>query len=182
MTMRKGLFVVGLVLLLLGVAAAGFITYEAQVPITTNIQAGHQGDLTLSSLTIGPQYSTIHWSNAQASDTIYVTTSVPITCNNPANQVASGTGSSGSFALTLTPGTHYYVFDCASSAGPLSPVSVNYTSFGLTYITIGGIAFAVIGAVLLVVSLRKAPPTAAGVGGPSSGSMPPAGPGGSPPP
>ena len=179
--MRRGLFAVGVILLILGVAAAGFITYVAQVPVTTNIQTGHQGDLTISALSIGPQFSTIHWSNALATDRIYVTTSSPLTCTQPAGQIASGTGPSGTFSLTLNPSTHYYVFDC-STTGSLSAVSVGYTTLGLNIITIGGIAFAVIGVVLLVISLRKAEPLPVAMGGAPPGSTPPAGSDGPSPP
>ena len=178
--MRKGLLVGGIVLLILGVAAAGFFTYLGQVPVSTNIKASHAGELSLSALDIGPQSATVTWSNALSSDTIYVTTSNPLTCSNPANQLAKGTGASGSFSLTFTPGTNYYIFDCSQS-GTLAPVSISYTTLGINALTIGGIFFVVVGVVLIAVA-RKPKSTPPMMGGtmPTMG-MPPSGPGGPPP-
>lgn len=168
--MRKGLFVVGVVVLIIGIALAAGSVYLNQVATTNNLSAGQYLSLTPSS--IGSTTIYLNWNSAVAGATVYIATATP-NCGAQTGVVTSGTGASGSLSAALTSGTTYYVFACAS--GSLTAVNTSYTSFGISILLLVGIIIAVIGVIILVLSFRKkAAPMPATMPAPTM-SAPPAG-------
>ena len=146
--MRKGLLVVGIVLLIIGAALLGLGLSSS---ISSTVPAGSCLDLTPSS--IGSDPVTVSWSGASSTST--VTLSSTSDCSS-STVIASGTGASGSFTATLTSGTTYGI---TSSSG--SP-SITVANHGLSLGELLGIVLLIIGILLAIVAvIAKAKPKAA---------------------
>lgn len=151
--MRKGLFVVGVVLLVIGVGVAGASVWANQTPTSRHLNPGDVWQLTANS--VGPMSFTMKWSAAGSGAAVYLTSVNPTlgSCGGtPSGVVANGTGDTGSMTATLTAGTTYYAFACAG--GIFDGAQMSYTSLAITFLLLGAIILAVIGVVLLAVSLR----------------------------
>jgi hypothetical protein len=141
--MRKGLLVVGIVLLIIGAAllAVGFSS-----SLTTSVPAGEC--LNYTPTTLGSDPVTVSWSGLSSSSS--VTLSSTGDCS-PSTLIASGTGASGSFTATLTTGTTYGI---AVSSGT---GSVTVASHGFTVLELIGIVVLILGILLAVVAVVRKP-------------------------
>ena len=154
--MRRGLFIAGLVVLVLGVLllAGGYylVTAPTSVSITPCNGSGSCSEGTLTTTGVGTASFSVSWSGASASTVVYLTTT-PIassSCGSPAGVVAHGSGASGSFSASMSSGTSYYLFVCS----PSSLVTLTYSVVGISYLMIIGIVLAVVGALLAVLGYR----------------------------
>jgi hypothetical protein len=167
--MRTGLVVVGIVLLIIGVLAAGLTFQQTQpetVPVAPNA-------LTVSLNTLVAGTMTISWSGGSDGETFSVFECTSTACSNPGSPVVSGHGASGSVSLSVVSGGTYAL---QVTGGPAVSASVVLTGF--TILTFVGVILAAIGAFLLVIGIiakrrtRAAPaeveaPTPAARGPPS---------------
>jgi hypothetical protein len=150
--MRRGLFVAGIVVLVLGIVLAGASLAIQAMSTSVSIPAGSADQLTPSG--IGSTSVSISWSGADSSTTVYLISGSP-TCSSPSGIVAHGAGASGSFSASLSSGTTYQLYACNSGA----PVALNasYTTSGISILLLIGIIVAVIGVVITVLGLRARP-------------------------
>ncbi|HEV8050447.1 MAG TPA: hypothetical protein VGP88_07620 [Thermoplasmata archaeon] len=147
--MRKGLVVIGVILLIVGLLAAGLTfqqTSSATIPQTPSAEVA-----TLGSVTAGSMMVT--WSGGTSASVIDVYSGSGCGSGTP---VASGTGSSGSFTFSVSSGATYSL---CTTAGPT--VSATLQIDGFVPLTFIGIVLAAIGAFLLVVGIMAKPRTRA---------------------
>lgn len=153
--MRRGRFVVGIVLLLIGLllAVATLLPAPAQ---NTVIPQGQ--DLALTN----PRYTattlTVTWSGEPSSTRVYLVSSspTPSACSSPSAIVANGSGSSGSFSASLGAGAQGYLYGCNATTFQTVEVSVAQSG-GLNLGEILGGVVAGIGAIVLALSFRAKP-------------------------
>ena len=150
--MRRGLFIGGIVLLIIGILAIG-VGYAVE---TTQVNQTISGDsaLTLQPQTIGNAQVSISWSGGTTDTQLYLVSSTPNCFSTPTSSVAHGSGASGSFSASLSPGTTYYLFINGCS-GP--SLSVSYTPSGFTYLMLIGAVILALGAVIAALGARLAP-------------------------
>lgn len=150
--MRRGLFIVGIVLMIVGVLLVTAVLAVNANPTSQSIPSGQA--LSIQPNVIGTASVSIAWTGLPAAGTLYVITGGP-TCSSPAGLVAKGSGSSGSMSVTMNGGTAYAIYACNGT----SPVSVNvqYDSVGFSTIALFGVILLVIGLVLAVVGYRGKP-------------------------
>ena len=151
--MRRGLFVGGVVVLLIGVLMVGLGYYVNANGTTTNVSAGQV--LTLTPSTIGSASTSFKWSGAPSGATVYLITGTA-TCTSPSGVVASGSGSSGSFSASLSPGTTYSLYACTGGSG--AAASFTYSVSGISYLMLIGIIVLIIGIILLALGMRAKKP------------------------
>jgi hypothetical protein len=158
--MRRGLFIVGVVLLVVGAILFGwaFFTFASNSSQTVpNIQSQ-----SIETLTPPPGFGTYtfsaSWSGAPASTTVYVVPCSTADCSTVAigGAIASGSGSSGSLSASMSPGTTYAIF-AAQSSGPATPVTVTYHFSGFTDLMLIGVIVLVLGLVIAVIGARLSP-------------------------
>jgi hypothetical protein len=158
--MRRGLFIVGIVLLVVGAILFGwaFFTFASDSSQTVpNIQSQ-----SIETLTPPPGFGTYtfsaSWSGAPASTSVYVVPCSTSDCSTVAigGAIASGSGSSGSLSATMSPGTTYAIF-AAQSSGPATPVTVTYHFSGFTDLMLIGVIVLVLGVVIAVIGARLSP-------------------------
>jgi hypothetical protein len=154
--MRRGLFIGGIVLLLIGVALIGVGYYVNSASTSQTVPAGSVLSLTPS--TIGSDSLSVSWSNAPTNTTVYLTTGTPVCATTPGGVVTSGTGTSGSFTASLSSGTTYNLYACSNGNG--ATADITYSATGFTYLMLIGIILAVVGALLMVLGLRGKPKAA----------------------
>ncbi|HEV2449822.1 MAG TPA: hypothetical protein VGU43_05380 [Thermoplasmata archaeon] len=147
--MRRGLFIGGIVLAIVGILALGGGYAIQQTATTTSVPAGSA--LSLSPTAIGSTPVTITWSGGSAGTIVYLTTASP-SCP-PANNVTSGSGASGTLKATLSSGTTYSVYACGGSGA----ISISYTTSGFTILMVIGVVLLILGIVLAVVGRRAKP-------------------------
>lgn len=149
--MRRGLFIGGIVLAIVGLLALGGGYAIQQAATTNSIPAGSALSLTPSG--IGSTSISVSWSGGSSGTTVYLTSGA-INCPG-SGALASGNGSSGSLKATLNSGTTYDLYACngATPAG----ISVSYTTSGFTLLMVIGIVLLVIGLLLAVVGRRAKP-------------------------
>jgi hypothetical protein len=147
--MRKGLLVVGIILLIIGLLAAG-LTFQQSSSVTIP-QSPSAEVATLGSVTAGSM--TVSWSGGTSASVIDVYAGSA--CGS-GSAVASGTGGSGSFTFSVTGGATYAL---CTTAGPT--VSATIQIDGFVPVTFVGIVLAAIGAFLLVVGIMAKPRTRA---------------------
>ncbi|MFI5415512.1 MAG: hypothetical protein ACHQ16_07685 [Candidatus Lutacidiplasmatales archaeon] len=146
--MRKGLVIVGIVLLVLGVLAAGLTFQQSSsvaVPVSPNAVAA-----TLNTVIDGTM--TVSWSGGTSGETFSVYDCPAANCQNAGNPIATGHGGSGSLSFAVASGGTY---GFSVSGGP----SVNATvqTDGFVILTFVGIILAAIGSFLLVVGIVGKP-------------------------
>ncbi|GEM_PF-1954716 len=141
--MRKGLVVVGIVLLLLGALMLGYgytATQTSAVPPGACLQ--------ITPTSIGSDPVTISWSGGDSSTTVTLY-SASSDCSST-TVVASGTGASGSFTATLASGSTYGIETTGS-------VNVTVANHGLSILELLGALLLVIGVILAVFGARAKP-------------------------
>ncbi|MCI4326137.1 MAG: hypothetical protein L3K16_00645 [Thermoplasmata archaeon] len=149
--MRKGLVVVGVVLLIIGVLAAGLtfqLSQSANVPAAPSAETATMPTLEDGSVTVS-------WSGGTAATVLGVFSGTGCT-NGPAAPLASGSGASGSVTVSVTSGTTYQI--CTTAGGPVS-ATIQTDGFGIFVIV--GIVLAAMGAFLLVIGVMARPRTRA---------------------
>ena len=154
--MRRGLFVVGLVVLIVGLGLA-LLPFLATT--TESVPAG-------SVLTISPNYLgsgtvTVSWSGAPSGTDVRLFSCTNAQCT-PGNDIASGQGGSGSFSANLVGGTMYGI---ATSGTGGAAVALTLKAVGLTPLVLVGIVLLVIGAALAGLSFRRRREASAPVAG-----------------
>lgn len=148
--MRRGLAIGGIVLIVIGVAlfGGGYALISSGTTETAN--AGQV--LSLTPTGIGSGSVSVSWSGAPSGATVYLMTGSP-TCSNPSGIVVQGSGSSGSFSATVSPGTTYNLYACSGTSP--AGASFTYASSGLTYLMVIGIVLAIVGLIVLVLGARR---------------------------
>ena len=154
--MRRGLVIGGVVLLLIGLLMIGASYALNSAGTTQAVPAGSAWSLTPS--TIGSSSVTVTWSGAGSGATVYLV-SGSVACTGATGIVAQGSGDSGSFTATLTPGTTYSLYAC-TGASP-SAATFKYSAMGITYLILIGIILAIIGIILLAMGMRGGKPAPA---------------------
>lgn len=149
--MRKGLVVVGIIVLIIGVLLAVVGLPPAQ---SETLPAG--GALEITPSTVGSDSVTVAWSGASDGTTVSIA-ACESGCQSTGGVIASSTGASGSVSATLTSGTSYAIFETGSSGG----VSATVTQSGISILTIIGIVVLIVGLLLLVLGARSKPKMAA---------------------
>jgi uncharacterized membrane protein len=151
--MRKGLLVVGVILLVIGIGLAAY----SQVGSSQTVTIPAEPNVLVPTFNIlSPATVSVSWSGAAAGTVVELFQCTDSTCSAIASVVANATGSSGSFSGTVSPGNHYGLTVIGSQA-----VSATVTTTGITYLTVIGIVLAVIGAILAILSLRRSKQPAA---------------------
>jgi hypothetical protein len=143
--MRKGMLIVGIVLLVIGAILAGYAFSATSQTLTIVPGSAVQP----STNTIGSDPVTISWSGGTSTTTVTLW-SASAGCSNPM-AVASGTGASGSFSATLTAGGTYCI-----TAGT-STVSVTVDTHGITFLEMIGLVLLIIGVILAAVGAIRKP-------------------------
>ena len=148
----RGLVIGGLALVVVGVLL--FVGGYALISSGTSESVAGGQVLALTPSTVGSSTLSVSWSSAPSSGTVYLVTGTP-TCSHPSGVVAQANGSSGSFSVTVQPGTTYSLYDCSGGSG--AGATFTYSSLGLTYLMVIGIVLGVVGLVLLVLGGRRGP-------------------------
>jgi hypothetical protein len=145
--MRKGLFVVGLVLLIIGIAAAGLTFQQSQsvsVPQSPNASV-----VTLGSVTDGSM--TFSWSGGSSTTWVNVSECADSSCSSFTSTVAAGHGASGSSTFSVGGGDTDEIY--TNSPGVTGTVQID----GFVILTFIGIVLAGLGAFLLIVGVLARP-------------------------
>jgi hypothetical protein len=143
--MRKGLVIVGAILLVIGILAAGLTFQQSSsvtVPPTPSAETAVLGSVTDGSMMVS-------WSGGASSTVLAVYSG---TSCGPGSPLASGSGASGSLTLSVSAGATY---SFCTTAGPA--VSATIQIDGFVPITFIGIILAAIGAFLLVMGIMSRP-------------------------
>jgi hypothetical protein len=146
--MRKGLVIIGIVLLILGVLAAGLTFQQSSsvaVPVSPNAVAA-----TLNTVVDGTM--TVSWSGGTSGETFNVYDCPAANCLNSGNPIATGHGASGSLSFAVASGATY---GFSVMGGP--SVSATVQTDGFVILTFVGIIMAAIGAFLLVIGIVAKP-------------------------
>ena len=147
--MRRGIVIVGIVLLVIGLLLIAGAYVVQSMGTTQSVPAGSAWELSPS--TIGAASVSISWSGAGSGGSVYLTSGTPA-CSSPGGVVAQGSGDSGSFTATLSPGTTYSLYAC--SGGSFASASFTYTATGLSVLLILGIVLFLVGAVVTLLGMR----------------------------
>jgi eukaryotic-like serine/threonine-protein kinase len=154
--MRRGLFIGGVALLVVGLLLV-VVSFALQaMPTTEQIPAGSAAEITPTG--VGGASLAVSWSGGDATTQTYLVSGTPA-CGSPSNVVAHGSGASGSFSASITSGTTYYLYACHSLAGvsTYETAQFSYSATGISILVLVGIVLAVIGAVLSVLGFRGQP-------------------------
>jgi len=145
--MRKGLVVIGVILLIIGLAAAGLTFQQSQsvtIPQSPSAEVATLGSVTAGSMMVS-------WSGGSSSTVVDVYQGSGC---GAGSAIASGNGASGSFTFSVTGGTTYAL---CTTAGPTVTGTIQIDGFvPLTFI---GVVLAAIGAFMLVVGIMAKPRT-----------------------
>jgi hypothetical protein len=151
--MRRGLFIGGIVLLIIGILAIGVGYAVETTPVNQQITGASA--LTLQPQTVGNAQVSISWSGGSTGTDLYLVSSTPDCFTTPTSSVAHGSGASGSLSASLSPGTTYYLFINGCPTG--TTLSISYTPSGLTYLMLIGVVIIALGAILAVLGARLQP-------------------------
>jgi hypothetical protein len=150
--MRKGILIVGIALLVLGLIAIAlpFATETQSVAL----QPGSAGEAYSPTSLVTSGTLTVSWSGASSTTTVsvYACTSSSCATHTSSSPVASGTGSSGSFSLSVSPGTTYEITQSGTTE-----FLVSLQTTGIAYAEVVGIALVVVGGVVAFLGYRAAP-------------------------
>lgn len=149
--MRKGRFIAGVVLLLIGI---GLVGLSLAVNASTSSQTVPAG----SAWVITPTSSSavtadISWTANNASTQTYLVTGTAV-CSDPTGVVASGSGASGSFSATLSPGGHYSLYACSGASYETAQFSMTISG-GISLGEIIGAVLLVLGGLLVFLGIRR---------------------------
>jgi hypothetical protein len=163
--MRKGLVIVGVILLIIGVLAAG-LTFQQTSNVT--VPPGPSSETaTLGSVTAGSMM--VSWSGGSSATVIDVFSGAGCQTGSP---LASGSGASGSLTLSVSSGATYSL--CTTAGGS---VSATIQIDGFVPLTFIGIVLAAVGAFLIVIGVLARPhvraaPAEVGSAAPAAPSQP----------
>ncbi|MCI4321374.1 MAG: hypothetical protein L3K18_05830 [Thermoplasmata archaeon] len=143
--MRIGLVIVGVILLVVGLLAAG-LTYQQTQTLSPLPEYPNAYEATLGSVTAGTM--TIAWSGGNANSTVFVYQCSSSSCQSLGSPVAKGTGDSGTLKFSVTGGT-----TIAIDATGGSTISATVTTDGFVPFTFIGVGLAAAGAFLLVIGI-----------------------------
>jgi hypothetical protein len=153
--MRRGRFLVGLVLLIIGALLIVLVLEVNGGSTTQTVPAGANWQLVPSPYTYTSSTALVHWSGGTSTTIVYLVSGTP-TCYYPGGQVANGTGSSGTFSAALDPGTKYYLYACSGTTPATATFTVS-VSGGINLLEIlGGVAM-FIGVLLILIGLMGRP-------------------------
>jgi len=138
--MRKGLFITGIILLLIGLIS---IAYPMVVGTSSSIEAYPNLSEAVPPV-VGSGTFTLHWSGGTADTHVVLFQCVSSNCSVIGPILANATGASGSFSVTLHSGDSYALFEYGT---PFS-VAGSATDMGITPLVLVGIVLVVVGAVL----------------------------------
>lgn len=147
--MRRGLFIAGVVVLVIGVLLLGFSLSDPPSK-TQKIVAGQYASLTNTRYTATT--ITVTWSGQPSGITVYLFSGAP-TCSS-SGAIASGSGASGSLSASVDPGVTVNLIGCSGSSP--ATVTITYSQTGGINLgeILGGFA-TVIGLLLLLFGLRR---------------------------
>jgi hypothetical protein len=148
--LRRGPFVAGVVLVVIGVLilAGGYLLNAGTR--TQEVPAGSDWDLTPN--TLNSIAVSMGWSGGNSTTQAFIVTGTP-TCTSPSGVVAQGSGPSGSASVTLQPGTTYHLYACSGSSYQTITFSYSATG-GITVLELIGIVIVVVGGLLVLVGVR----------------------------
>ena len=149
--MNRGLVITGVVLLVLGVATAG---YSIAAPHTATIYL-YPTDTNPFPQVLTPSTLTLSWSGGSSSTSVELFECPTSACDRIASVLVNQSGASGSFTATLQPGQTY-----ALTAFGSTSVSASFTVSGLTVLVLVGLVLAIVGVVVMVLGWtrkRRAP-------------------------
>jgi hypothetical protein len=146
--MRKGLLIVGVVLLILGVLAAG-LTYQQTSSVAVPVSPSAAG-ATLNTVIDGTM--TVSWTGGTANENFSVYDCPNADCQSAGSPIAVGHGASGSLSFAVASGGTY-AFSVSNGPG----VSATVQTDGFVILTLLGIVLAAVGSFLLVVGILAKP-------------------------
>ena len=149
--MRIGLVIVGVLLLVIGLLAAG-LTYQQTSTLSPVPESPNAYEVTLGAVTAGTM--TVTWSGGGSSAVVYVYQCSTSSCQNIGSPIAKGSGDSGSLKFSITGGS-----TLAIDATGSSTVSSTITTDGFLPLTFIGVGLAAAGAFLLVIGIMAKPRT-----------------------
>ena len=144
--MRWGRFVVGLILLLIGL-----VLIVLPLVATTTESVAPSQVLTLTPAFVGSGTLTVSWSGAPSGTSVELYACSTAVCDSGPH-LASGQGGSGSFSASLSSGQTYGI-QVAGTGG--SAVTLTLKTMGLTLPMIAGIVLAIVGVIVLLLSFRR---------------------------
>jgi uncharacterized membrane protein len=149
--MRKGIVVAGIVLLVFGLIALAvpFATSSQSAALQPTSSGGAGGLAYSPTSLVSSGTLSVSWSGAASTTTVSVSPCDTSSCTSTSAAIASGTGSSGSFSLSVQPG-HYYLISQNGNTEFL--VSIQTTGF--EFVDVIGIVLIVVGLVLAVLGYR----------------------------
>ncbi len=154
--MRRGVFAIGIVLLIIGVV---LVALPLLTPTTFNIPASPSA-LEITPNLVGSGSATISWSGAASTTQITVYSCPGGTCSAAGSTLASVTGASGSVTFSVQAGSTYAV----TATGTSAPVAAKMTLSGISPGQLLGVGLLVVGAILALLGYRaqpRAPPAEA---------------------
>ncbi|MCI4324673.1 MAG: hypothetical protein L3K00_02135 [Thermoplasmata archaeon] len=146
--MRKGLVIVGAVLLIIGVLAAG-LTFQQTNTVAVPVAPSAAG-ATLNTLIDGTM--TVSWSGGNSNETFSVYDCPNADCASSGSAIAVGHGGSGSLSFAVDSGGTY-AFSVTNGPGVTATVQTD----GFVILTFVGIILAALGSFLLVVGIVAKP-------------------------
>ncbi len=153
--MRRGRFIAGVVLLLIGIL---ILVASLLPPPSQDITIPAGAVLSLHNTRYSATTLEVSWSNQPSNMIVYLvsTNPTPSACSSPTGVVANGTGASGSFSASLGADAVDYVYGCAGTS--FQSVAISYTqSGGVNLGEIAGGVLAAFGVLLVVLGLRRIP-------------------------
>ncbi len=144
--MRRGRFVIGIVLLLIGLV----LVVLPFVATTTESVAPSQV-LTLTPAVVGSGTVTVSWSGAPTSTFVKLYSCATSVCDS-GSTVATGQGGSGSFSASLSSGQTYGIQVTGTGS---AAVTLTLRTLGLTIPMIAGIVLLLVGIVVVALSFRR---------------------------
>jgi hypothetical protein len=149
--LRRGRFLVGIVLLVIGLLllAAGLLVPGGTTTVTT--PAGSA--LVLTPSTLNSVSASISWSGGNATSHVYLVTG-QVTCSSPSRVVAQATGATGSLSASLSSGVSYDLYACSGSSYQAMTFSY-HLSGGISLLDVLAIVLLGVGVLLVVLAFRR---------------------------
>ncbi|MGB6501360.1 MAG: zinc ribbon domain-containing protein [Thermoplasmata archaeon] len=149
--LRRGPLIGGIVLLAIGVLLLVAAFAIGGSTVTQTVPAG--SGLTLAPTALSSVTATISWSGGNSTSMVYLITGSP-SCSSPSGIVGQGSGSNGSFSVTLSSNTQYLLYACSGSTAQGMVFSYTVTS-GFSTLDLISIVLIVLGAILILLAFRR---------------------------
>ncbi|MCI4340480.1 MAG: hypothetical protein L3J73_04360 [Thermoplasmata archaeon] len=144
--MRKGLFVTGIILLLIGLVS---IAYPMFIGSSVSIVAFPDAVAPAPPL-LGSGTFTVHWTGATDGTHVVLYECATSDCSVRGATLADVSGASGSLSVTLVSGHSYALYENGTAVS----IPATVTIMGITTLILIGIVLLVIGLVVVVLSFR----------------------------